>query len=153
MSDRYPDRLARLYEQEKMERDERRGLEVRATGFISALLVAAGLAVNGNVEVDGTMAVLATVCAALAMLMSVFPLIGLHTAKSETVWGPIFESLKRKPASLPLQNSTIDAEVRDQHARVVDLVRANASAVTYLRIASLFALFSACSLMLGVFTA
>ena len=143
-------RLARLYEQEKLERDERRGLETRATGFVSALLVATGLAVNNDPRLSRGLEVAAATFDGLAILLSFLPLIGLHSTEADSFWKAVKGSFQRRPADIPLRAVDDAAEVTTQHERVRKLVRANASAVTCLRLAGLAAILSAYCLIYGV---
>jgi hypothetical protein len=141
--------LARLYDQEKMERDERRGLETRATGFISALLVATGLAVNGDPKIAPSLAIVAATFDGIAIALSFFPLIGLHATQSESAWGAVKEALHRRRADIALRDVDDALELEGEHARVRRLVRANAAAVTCLRFAGFATVLSACCFIYG----
>ena len=137
---------------EKMERDERRGLEARASASIAALLIATGLVVNSRPVAETGYLVTAGVFVALAFVLSFFPLIGLHTTTdTPSVGAAVMEALRTKgPPTVPFPEDDPAAEHETQHRRVEKLVEANVVAVTCLRVAGFLTILGAYTLLVGL---
>ena len=147
-------KLDRLREQEKLERDERRGLETRASASIAALLVATGLAFNAGSPPDTTYAVAAGICVALAFLLSFMPLIGLHATEAEGACDAIKEAIRGAgPPEIKLPEDDPADELERQHRRVTKLVEANVAAVRCLRLAGLLTVLAAYCVLYGLLIA
>ncbi|HMJ34107.1 MAG TPA: hypothetical protein VK501_09325 [Baekduia sp.] len=144
-------KLDRLRDQEKAERDERRGLETRASASIAALLIATGLAINSHPAIVEGYAIAAGILVALAFLASFYPLIGLHTVESSSVYEAVKEAIRanERPV-LPYPADNPADELERQHRRAQKLVEANVTAVSFLRLAGLLSVLAAYSVLSGL---
>jgi hypothetical protein len=136
--------IDRLYEQERQERDERRGLEQRAATTVGATVVALGLifsaATSNGFDFGRTgdvMVIIGAVLTIFGMVGLTLGLSGAHTTKDFSIRQAIARTKSNAVARItvepqPLTEEWVDG-VRD---KVETLVERNARLVPLLRLAS-----------------
>jgi hypothetical protein len=135
--------LDRLYEQEREERAERRGLEQRAATTVAASLVALGIVLNalGSTDFDVTSGegVLVMIGAALTLIGlfgQAFSLTGVHTNEQLSLRKAM--GLGRRPRELALEPHPLtDEYVEHQRQDVQRLSKANVLVIPLMRLSSL----------------
>lgn len=136
-------RVDRLYEQEREERNERRGLEQRAATTIAASLVALGLILNGDTTAalkagspGGLTIIIGGALTILGVILVTAALAGAHTTENMSLVAAIRRDRKNKKVELEPAPLT-DLYVTSRQTQVTDLVGENARLVPLLRAASL----------------
>lgn len=133
--------VARFYDQEREERNERRGLEQRAATTMGGVLVALSLILNmaasEDVHLDskaGVLIVSGLLLATLGMLVLTYALSGAHATPNLSVWqalrrpGQARVRVVREPQPLTevylteLRDRV--SRLADRHARLVPILRA-----------------------------
>lgn len=143
MSDDLSRQLARLYDQEREERNERRGLEQRAAAVLSAFLVTLGLIVNAasNLSIEfatssGWLLLLGGILSIVGLLAVTLALTGAHTTENLSVWQAVVPP-KGAAAPVQLEPKPLTADyVSDRQRRVSRLIERNTRLVILVRIAS-----------------